>query len=63
MNLIRRTRKHILINQEEVGIFACADTTSFILDEHLLGNVDGQGCNGLFASNELLGPPRRAVLS
>ena len=43
VNLILRARQHILVDQEEVGIFAFADAASFILNEHLLGHVDGKG--------------------
>ena len=52
VNLIRRTRKHILGDEEEVGILAYADAASLILDEHLLGNVDGHSGDGLLAGDE-----------
>ena len=62
VNLVHRTGQHILIKKEEIGVFARADTTSFILDEHLLGNIDGHGCERLFASGEFFWPPRITVL-
>ena len=63
MDLRLRARQHILSNQEEVGIFAFADAASLLLDEHLLGDVDGQGLDGLFAGDELLGPPGVTILA
>ena len=35
--------QHVLVNEQEISIFACADAASVVLYEHLLGNVDGQG--------------------
>ena len=43
VNLIHRASQHVLIKKKEVGILASADTASLILDEHLLGHVDGHG--------------------
>ena len=34
--LIRRTGQHILVNEEEIRIFAFFDAASFIFNEHLL---------------------------
>lgn len=41
MNLVDRTGQHVLVQEKEVGILAGADAASLILDEHLLGAVDG----------------------
>ena len=63
VNLCYRASQHVLIDEQEVSIFACADAASLILNEHLLGDVDGQGLDSLLAGNELLRPPRCAILS
>ncbi len=56
VNLCHWTGQHVLIHQEEVGIFAYADAASLILDEHLLGNVDGHSGDGLLAGDEFFSP-------
>ena len=63
VNLCHWTGQHVLIHQEEVGIFAYAHAASLLLDEHLFGDVDGQGLDGLFAGDEFLGPPGVTVLA
>ena len=63
VNLCLRARQHVLGHQQEVGILASGDAASLVLDEHLLGDVDGQGLDGLLASDELLRPPGGTVLA
>ena len=63
VNLCLRARQHVLGHQQEVGILASGDAASLLLDEHLLGDVDGQGLDGLLAGDEFLGPPGGTVLA
>ncbi len=63
VNLIRRTGEHILVDKQEVSILAGADAAALILDEHLLGHINGKSSKGLFAGDEFLGPPRVTVLA
>ena len=57
MNLCHWTGQHILVNKEEICILALTDAASLILDEHLLGAVDGQSSECLLASQEFFRPP------
>ena len=63
VDLIDRARQHVLGDEQEVGILAGLDAASLILDEHLLGNVEGQGGEGLFAGQQFFGPPWGVVLA
>ena len=62
MDLCYGTGQYVLVNKEEICIFACADAASLILNEHLLGNVDGQGCESLLTGQEFFRPPRFRML-
>ena len=62
VNLCHWAGQDVLVKEQEVGIFASLDAASLILNEHLLGTVDGQGSEGLLTSSEFLWPPRRAIL-
>ena len=62
MNLHDRAGEHVLVNKQEVGILAGLDAAALVLDEHLLGNVDGHSVDGLLAGDEFLWPPWGAVL-
>ena len=55
VNFCNRAGQHILVNKEEICILALADAASLILDEHLLGAVDGQSSECLLASQEKIG--------
>ena len=58
MNLIRWTGEHILVDKQEVSILAGADAAALILDEHLLGHINGKSSKGLFAGQQLFRLPR-----
>ena len=56
VDLGHRAGQHVLVDQQEVGIFARADATALIIDKHLPGDVDGERLDGLFAGDALFGP-------
>ena len=62
MNLGGGAGQHVLVDQQEVGIFAYLDAAALVLDEHLLGAVDGEGDEGLLTGQKFLRPPRGAVI-
>ncbi len=53
MNLRHEAGQYVLVDEQEVGIFPFFDATMLILDEHLLGYIDGQGGKRLLAGQDL----------
>ena len=41
VNLCHWAGQDVLVEEQEVGIFASLDAAALVLDEHLLGAVDG----------------------
>ena len=63
VNFRFRTGQHILVDQQEVGVFAFFDAASLLLDEHLTGAVDGQGGESLLAGDEFFSPVGYALMA
>ena len=54
--------QHVLVDQQEVGVFAFFDAASLLLNEHLLGAVDSQGGERLLAGEAFFRPPGLGLL-
>ena len=62
MNLGHRAGQHILVDEEEICIFAFFDAAALIFKEHLAGHVDGQGLECLLTGETFFRPPRLCIL-
>ena len=62
MNLCHWASQHVLVDEQEVGIFAYADAATFLLKEHLPGNIDSQGGECLLAGEAFFRPPGFGLL-
>ena len=63
MDFVHRTGEHVLVDEQEVGILASLDAAALVLDEHLLGNVDGHSVDGLLAGDEFFCPIGSTIFS